>query len=325
AAAANKLKQIHFATLQNDLDPRFSSGSLLLKVKVIESLVSRSSILRVAAEAGVGSTNFLDYPWFAEKLYIEAWSTLLDGADGANVDSKLLSGTLLQHYQDFVGLTPLYLNSLYSSGLQPRSESYGFAKDMQPKKESSLSVFEQGPGASADPIWYTVNPNNEVLYSDSGAAKELIKLFVQIGQFVPSYLSFVATHVPEEKPKTLASLTETSKTLDSEAKGEQRQFEIASKFLESNGLSNLQPAQKAILKAAIKEAMAAAPVATVGTTGTQDSVDPNAAEAQIVMNALEKFTNSNDVLNRRVMNLYFADQNNFRALNTTLSILLGSF
>ncbi|MDQ3233024.1 MAG: zinc-dependent metalloprotease, partial [Pseudobdellovibrionaceae bacterium] len=213
ASAANKLKQIAFGSRGVDLDPSYSSGSIRLKNKVIEMLTSRKSVLKLAADSGVGGSNFLDYEWFAAALYSDAWQNLLSGTKGELLDATLLAGKTFQLYEDTVNLAPFYLFTLYSNGLNTRSRSYSYALAMRPRKERSLSIFSQGPGATENPIWYVTNTANEVLYADTGIAKSIIQLFVRMEQFQKSKAIHDATHAADTA-EILNTLTASVTSLD---------------------------------------------------------------------------------------------------------------
>ncbi|WP_141732805.1 zinc-dependent metalloprotease [Oligoflexus tunisiensis] len=316
AAAADKWKQLAFATYDADLDPRYSSGTSLLKSYMAFTLTSRVSSLLVAEEAGVGSTNFLDYPWFAEELYQDAWTKLLVGTKGELLDDKLLKDKTLQHYQESVGMLSGYLYLLYSEGLHPLSESLGFAYAMQPKKERSLSVFEQGPGKSDSPIWYATNTANEVLYADSGVAAQIIRTYVQITQLNASYRTYSATNDPAKLESTLETLKTTLSSLDSLTSADERMFTAAAEFLKAQGLSKLQPAQKVLLRSYLKKEAAA----VTGDT----TEDRNTREAKIVLSGLGKFSDI-EMLDTRIFNMAVEDSDNLSALLTTLNVLISQF
>jgi hypothetical protein len=319
AAAADKWKQVAFATYMSDLDPRYSSGTALLKTEMIRTLTSRESTLVVAQDGGVGQTNFLDYPWFAETLYQDAWTKLLIGTKGELHDEKLLKGQVLPHYQESVGMLSGYLFSLYEEGLNPLSEAYGFASLMQPKKERSLSVFEQGPGSSESPIWYTTNTKNEVLYADNGIAAEIIRNFVLIGQLNAAYGTAVATTEESETPKTLEALKTSLAGMDSISSTDERMYKAATEFLKTKGLSKLQPAQKALLRSYLKKE-AAASTATPGDA----TEDRNTVQAKMVLSGLAKFT-MNELLDERIFNMAVSDSDNLSAYYTTLNVLISRF
>ncbi|HYX32015.1 MAG TPA: zinc-dependent metalloprotease [Oligoflexus sp.] len=320
AAAADKLKQLSFVRTESiaaDLDPRFSSGTLALKNKAIQMLTSRESMLDLAYEAGVGETNFLDYEWFAEELYNDAWSNILVGVKGELSDPTLLAGKVLQHYEDFADLTPYYLFTLFINGLDTRSDSFTFARTMQPNKERSLSLFASGLGASERPIWHMTNTDNEVLYAERGVAKEMIKLFVQIQQIVPSYFTFQDTHDPEKTGGTMTTLQASLASQDASLALDDRLFQAASSFIQEKGIA-LQPAQKALLRQYIATAKAA-PAAPVDA-----SADVNTANATVVFNAVKEFSDK-ELLNQRLLSLAADESNNLSALESILNSIFSSF
>jgi hypothetical protein len=317
AAAADKWKQVAFATYMADLDPRFSSGTSLLKTAMISTLTSRDSTLQVAIDGGVGQTNFLDYPWFADQLYNDAWTKLLTGTKGELHDSNLLKDKVLTHYQETVGVLSSYLFSLYQEGLNPLSGAFDFADSMQPKKEKSLSVFEQGPGASESPIWYATNTKNEVLYASEGVAADMIRNYVLIGQLNAAYGTTIATTDEAETPKTLEALKTSLAAMDSVLSNDDRMYKAATEFLKTKGLGKLQPAQKALLRTYLKKEAASA---TPGNT----TKDRNTTQANLVLSGLAKFT-MNELLDQRILDMAINDSDNLSAYYTTLSILIGRF
>ncbi|MDQ3232595.1 MAG: zinc-dependent metalloprotease, partial [Pseudobdellovibrionaceae bacterium] len=317
AAAADKWKQAAFATFNSDLDPRYSSGTAQLKTAMIATLTSRVSSLGVAIDGGAGETNFLDYPWFAEQLYNDAWEKLLVGTKGELHDATLLKDKTLQHYQESVGILSNYLFNLYQQGLDPLSESYGFASTMQPKKERSLSVFEQGPGAGEASIWYTTNTRNEVLYADGGIAQAIIRKFVLISQLNAAFKTYMATNKPENAEATIAALKLSLAPVDAALATDERLYKAATDYLKTQGLSKLQPAQKAQLRTYMKNEVAAA--GTAPTTEDRDTV-----QAKLLLSGLAKFS-SEKMLDGQIMEMASTDPDNLSAFATTLNILISRF
>ncbi len=314
-AAADKWKQIYFATLNSDLDPRFSSGSRLLKSKVIELLTSRKPTLDLGV---AGRGNFLDYPWFASELYNNAWNTVLVGNKGMYIDNTLLGQKVYQHYQDTESLLPAYLFELYEAGLNPNSPSFRYALEMQPNKEASLSVFNTGPGAGESDIWYTVNTANEVLYAENNSvAGQMIKLFVSIGQlngFIKTYFDLKETVDQEIVTRVQQQLSTSFKELSISPSTEDELVKVATAYLEGeNGLgASLQPAQKKALRAAVKEALA------TDSSGLAN-ID---AKVEILKPLLADFAYAN--LNLRLLDSSM-DSNNISSLYRILNSVMSSF
>ncbi len=341
AAAADKIKAYAFRAGSNDLDPRYSSGTLALKASAMSLLMNRVTLLPGTRDAGVSRTSFLDFPWFAEKLYNEAWSKLLDGVDGGAVD-PVLTGVRLQHYLEYMDFNPGYLASLVKSGLVPTSPAYPFAASMKPRIEKSSITFEAGPAKSERPIWYTSNTQNEIVYAESGVAAEIISLFVRMQQvdvFKNIYFLSLGKD-PELAPKVRTVLTTLLTSIrDSQVTPEDRIMLASEAFMkgQSKGqLRSLQPAQRMILRKLIQEELKGpsqpegevSALVADGVEGAPAEGAPIAApaardEGAILMQVVNNF--SLVMLDQRLLDLAEKDPDNFQALYSTLNAFLSSF
>jgi|GEM_PF-3508626 len=302
-------------------DLRFSSGVAALKSTALMTMVSRGddwknatggrvAVLRTTEAAGVRGVSFLDFPWFADKLFNDAVSRVSLGMEQKYIDPAL-TGTVpfFREYEDF---NYVLLRSLMIGGLDQRSPAYGYSLSIRPNKEASQTTFVTRYGTSEEPVWHLTNTLSQVLYSSSNTLSgRLLKVLIECNQVAAVYYLAQNLNLPSAPANIQTRLDAVSPTLAVE----ERLFQATLLYFvtQTNKLT-LQPAQKGMLRNALKAAIA---------TATAEELAP-AGQAAFLAAQLKPFVGTS-LTNPMVMGLATKDAENYSALVNTLNAYMTSF
>ena len=298
-------------------DLRFSSGVSSLKSMALLSLASRGAeftsslgqpVLRTTDAAGVRAINFLDFPWFSEALVDDAVARVSTGLERQYIDPALTGRvSFFREYEDF---NYALLRGLMNAGLDQRSASYQLSLSMRPSKEASLTTFSSRYGTSEEPLWYVTNTSSQVLYSTSTtAAGRLLRVLCEALQMpaVGNTVGHLGT--PAALTQIEARLVAASTSLSNE----DRFFQVSLQYFTLNRLS-LQPAQKGMLRSALRTAIAGATPSQLDSTG----------QTAFLVSTLDQFVKTS-LVNPMVLDLATTSSENYTALVNTLNQYILSF
>jgi hypothetical protein len=302
-------------------DLRFSSGVAALKSAALMTMVSRGddwkntagariAVLRTTEAAGVRGVSFVDFPWFADKLFNDAVNRVALGMEQKYVDPSL-TGTVpfFREYEEF---NYVLLRSLMTGGLDQRSPAYEYSLSIRPNKEASQTTFTTRYGTSEEPIWHVTNTLSQVLYSSSNTLSgRLLRVLIEANQVVAVYYLTQNLNAAAATANIQTRLDAVNPALAVE----ERLFQASlAYFTNQPQRLTLQPAQKGMLRTALKAAL---------VTATPAELDP-AGQAAFLKLHLSSFV-KNVITNPMVMGLATKDADNYSALVNTLNAYMTSF
>lgn len=298
-------------------DLRFSSGLASLKTMALITVASRGAefqtsagqpVLRTTEAAGVRGVNFLDFPWFADTLVTDAVNRVSTGLEKQYIDSSLTGRVpFFREYEDF---NYSLLRGLMNGGLDQRSPAYSLALSLRPNKEASLTTFNSRYGTSEEPVWYVINTTSQALYSSSTtAAGRLLRVFNEAVQFGAVYNTTNNLNSGAGRALIQARLDAVGASTGTE----ERLVQASIQYFSTQRLT-LQPAQKGMLRAAMRTAIAAATPAELDQTG----------QAAFIEKTLKAFIPAS-LVNPMIADLAFNSPENYSALANTLNNYLMSF